>query len=59
MLISSLFLHENICCGYSLEAAHIGASNEYSEHIFFLENYDEQANSMGNLCPPPNFYLRC
>ena len=20
---------------------------------------ETQANSMGNLCPPPNFYLRC
>ena len=24
-----LFLHENICCGYSLEVPHWGASNEY------------------------------
>ena len=24
-----LFLHENICCGYSLEVPHQGTSNEY------------------------------
>ena len=29
MLIWFLFLIENICCGYSLEAPHRGASNEY------------------------------
>ena len=29
-----LFLHKNICCGYSLEAPHQGASNEYPQHIF-------------------------
>ena len=28
-LIFFLFLHENICCGYSLEAPRRGASNEY------------------------------
>ena len=29
-----LFLHENICCGYSLEAPHRGASNEYHNICF-------------------------
>ena len=29
-----LFLHENICCGYSLEAPRWGASNEYPQHVF-------------------------
>ena len=29
-----LFLHENICCGYSLEAPRQGASNEYPQHVF-------------------------
>ena len=28
-----LFLHENICCGYSLEAPQRGASNEYPQHM--------------------------
>ena len=32
--MSSLFLHENICCGYSLEAPRQGASNEYPQHMF-------------------------
>ena len=30
MLISFLFLHENICCGYLLEVAQWEASNEYT-----------------------------
>ena len=29
-----LFLHENICCRYSLE----GASNEYPQHMFLWRN---------------------
>ena len=37
MLISFLFLHENICCGYSLEAPHRGASNEYHNICFHGE----------------------
>ena len=31
MLISFLFLDENICCGYSLEVPRWGASNEYPQ----------------------------
>ena len=27
--------------------------------IHFCNIRTQQANSMGNLCPPPNFYLRC
>ena len=38
MLISFLFLHENICCGYSLEAPWRGASNEYPQHMFSWRN---------------------
>ena len=34
MLIVLLFLHENICCGYLLEAPRGGASNEYPQHVF-------------------------
>ena len=33
-----LFLHENICCGYSLEAARRGTSNEYHQHMFLWRN---------------------
>ena len=29
-----LVLHKNLCCGYSLEAPHRGASNEYPQHMF-------------------------
>ena len=38
MPISFLFLYENICCGYSLEEPHWGASNEYSQHMFSWRN---------------------
>ena len=37
-----LFLHKNICCGYSLGASCRGASNEYPQHMFLWrtrENY--------------------
>ena len=37
-IIFFLFLDENICCGYSLEAPHQGASNEYPQHMFLLRN---------------------
>ena len=33
-LTFSLFLEENICCGYSLEVPHRGTSNEYPQHMF-------------------------
>ena len=33
-----LFLHENICCGYSLEAPRQGASNEYPQYMFLWRN---------------------
>ena len=38
LLIFFLCLHENICCGYSLEAPHRGASNEYPQHMFSWKN---------------------
>ena len=38
MLISFLFLHENICCGHPLEAPRWGASNEYPQHMFSWRN---------------------
>ena len=37
-LIFFLFLHENICCGYSLEVPHQGASNGYPQHKFSCRN---------------------
>ena len=33
-----LFLHKNICCGYSLEATRQGTSNKYPQHNVFTEN---------------------
>ena len=38
LLIFILFLNKNICCGYSLEAPHRGASNEYPQHMFLSRN---------------------
>ena len=38
MMIFFLFLHENICCGYSLEAPQWGGSNECPQHIFLWRN---------------------
>ena len=38
LLIFFLFLHENLCCGYLLEAPHRGASNEYPQHSFSWKN---------------------
>ena len=35
---ASLFLHENICCGYSLEVPQWGTSNEYPQHMFSWKN---------------------
>ena len=37
-IIFFLFLHEDICCGYSLEAPWQGASNEYPQHMFSWRN---------------------
>ena len=33
MFKSFLFLHKNICCGYSLEVPQRGTSNGYPQHI--------------------------
>ena len=38
MLISFLFLNENICCRYSLEAPRWGTSNGYPQHMFSLRS---------------------
>ena len=38
LLIFFLFLHENICCGYSLEASWRGASNEFHNITFSWRN---------------------
>ena len=39
VLIFFLFLHENIYCGYSLEAPQRDASNEYQQCMFLWRNY--------------------
>ena len=37
-IIFFLFRHKKIYCGYSLEALHWGASNEYPQHMFSWRN---------------------
>ena len=34
------FRIKNLCCGHTLEAPHRGASNEYQQRIFFMENWE-------------------
>ena len=34
-----LCLYKNICCGYEIEAPWWGTSNEYPQHIFFIEKW--------------------
>ena len=41
-----LFLHKNICCGYSLEVPQRGTSNEYPQHMFLWSN-KEKINTFG------------
>ena len=38
VLIFFLFLHENICYGYSLEVPQQGISDEYPQHAFLWKN---------------------
>ena len=44
-IIVSLFVHENICCGYSLEAPRRGASNEYPQLMFSWRNKTKHINT--------------
>ena len=37
-MIFFLLLHENICCGYSLEVPRQGTSNEYAQRMFSWRN---------------------
>ena len=46
-LIFFLFLHENICYGYSLEALQWGASNEFHNIIMFLWRNKKNINTFG------------
>ena len=58
-----LFLHKNICYGYSLEAPCRGASNEYTQHMFLwrtVENYPVIVTNYSSLSSPLNkYYLSC
>ena len=38
-----LFLHENICCGYSLEASRRGTTYEYPQHMFLSRNKNKKS----------------
>ena len=50
VLIFFLFLHENIYCGYSLEAPYQGASNEYPQHMFSGRLTKALLMSTHNIC---------
>ena len=58
-----LFLHKNVCCGYSLESCcgyslespRRGDSNEYPQHKF-LWRTDKNYLSVITKCPPYLFY---
>ena len=53
-----LFLHKNICCGYSLEGPHQGTSNEYLQHMFLWrieENYPIIITQYSYLTNPLSF----
>ena len=58
VLIRSASIHKNICCGYSLEAPHQGASNEYPQHMFlwgYKKNYPRIITKYATLTIPPFF----
>ena len=38
IILFFLFLHKNICCGYSLELPWWGNSNKYPQHMFLWRN---------------------
>ena len=57
VLIFFLFVHRNICCGYSLEAPCRGASNEYPQHMFLWtnkKNTKPDTHSYLDLCVTPH-----
>ena len=54
--IFSLFLHKNICCGYSLGAPRRGAFNDYPQHIFYGEAEKIIAELSSNT--PPEHFLK-
>ena len=45
-VIFFLFVHENICCGYSLEVPYQGASNEYLQHMVSWTNEKKMSDSI-------------
>ena len=50
-----LFLHGNICWGYSLEVPHRGTSNEYPQRMFLWrtgENYTKIITNYSSLTSP-------
>ena len=46
ILLFFSFLHKNICCGYSLEVPHRGASNEYPQHEFLPDTRSNLAYTL-------------
>ena len=57
VLVFFLFLHKNICCGYSLEVPRGGTSNEYPQHMcLFVLRFYGSVNPMGS-CRAQSVYL--
>ena len=60
-----IFLHKNICCGYSLEAPLWGASNEYPQYNCFnrelekIITYKVIITKYSLAMPIKFFFFRC
>ena len=51
MLIIFLFLHADICCGYSLEVSHLGTFNEYPQHMLSCRNKKKYLSGYSSYLP--------
>ena len=63
-LIIFLFLHKNICCGYSLEVPLRGTSNEYPQQMFLWRNKKNKGSDQPAWAALPAnciiaFYVHC
>ena len=46
-----LFYHEIVCCVYSLESPHRGASNEYTQHTIIVKEIKKKSLNYRYLIP--------
>ena len=52
-----LFLHGNLCCGYSLQASRRDASNEYTQHMLSVIDKTNIYKNASNLKIDLSFYF--